>query len=159
VVGSGSDRAELEALAGRLGIADRVRILSGVPDRDLPACYNLAELYLGLSRQTASAVEGFGISLVEASACAVPVIAGRTGGIPDAVREGESGHLVDPENPDAVARTVRSLLADPAERRRLGAGGRRLVEAHLNWDRVARDLCSIGEEFSRDGAPARRGGR
>jgi phosphatidylinositol alpha-1,6-mannosyltransferase len=159
VVGSGADREELEALAASLGIADRVRILSGVPDRDLPAFYNLAGLYLGLSRQSARAVEGFGISLVEASACGVPVVAGRTGGIPEAVREGETGRLVDPEDPVAVARVVRELLANPDERRRLGAGGRRLVEARLNWDRVARGLGAIGEEFSRGGVTGRRGGR
>jgi phosphatidyl-myo-inositol dimannoside synthase len=159
VVGSGADREALEALAAGLGIADRVRILSGVPDRDLPSFYNLAGLYLGLSRQSACAVEGFGISLVEASACGVPVVAGRTGGIPDAVTEGETGRLVDPEDPVAVAGVVRGLLADPDGRRRLGAGGRRLVEARLNWDRVARDLRAIGEEFSRGGVTGRRGGR
>ena len=159
VVGSGGQRAELEALAARLGIADRVRILSGVPDRDLPALYNHAELYLGLSRRSTVAVEGFGISLVEASACGVPVVAGRTGGIPDAVREGESGRLVDPEDLEAVTSAVRLLLADQAEQRRLGDGGRRLVESHLNWDRVARELCGIGEEFSRNGATTRPGGR
>ena len=159
VVGSGADRAELESLAEQLGVGERVRILSGVPDRELPAFYNLADLYLGLSRQSGRAVEGFGISLVEASACGVPVVAGRTGGIPDAVREAETGCLVDPGDLDGITRTVRALLQDPSQRQRLGSGGRRLVEAHLNWDRVARELCAIGEEFSRNGATRPRGGR
>jgi len=159
IVGSGADRAELEALAARHGVADRVHILSGVPDRDLPAFYNLAGLYLGLSRQSPRAVEGFGISLVEASSCGVAVVAGRTGGIPDAVRDGETGRLVDPGDFGAVVATVRDLLGDEAERRLLGAGGRKLVEAHLNWDRVARELRAIGEEFSRDRPPGGRGGR
>jgi len=147
VVGSGADRAELEALAARLGVGDRFRILSGIPDRELPAFYNLAEVYLGLSRQSERAVEGFGISLVEAAACGVPVVAGRTGGIPDAVREGESACLVDPDDPEVIASTVRALLQDPAERHR------------LNWDRVARELCALGDALSRDGAPHPRGGR
>ena len=159
VVGSGADRAELEALAARLGVGDRVRILSGIPDRELPAFYNLAELYLGLSRQSERTVEGFGISLVEASACGVPVVAGRTGGIPDAVREGETGRLMDPYDPEAIASTVRALLRDADERHRLGTGGRRLVESYLNWDRVARELCAMGEEFSRDGATRPPAGR
>ena len=159
VVGSGADQVELESLARELGVGERVRILPGVPDRELPAFYNLAELYLGLSRQSERAVEGFGISLVEASACGVPVVAGRTGGIPDAVREGETGRLVDPADLDAITRTVRALLQDPSERQRLGTGGRRLVEGHLNWDRVARELCAIGEEFSRNGATRQRGER
>lgn len=155
VVGSGSDRAELESMAVRYGVGDRLRILSGVPDRDLPALYNMAEVYLGLSRQSERAVEGFGISLVEASACGIPVVAGRTGGIPDAVLEGESGWLVDAGDAVAIAGTVRGLLADEAERRRLGAGGRKLVETHLNWDRVAQQLRAIGEEFSRAGKAIR----
>ena len=159
VVGSGDDRTELEAMAVRYGIADRVRILSGVPDRDLPALYNLAQLYLGLSRQSERAVEGFGISLVEASACGIPVVAGRTGGIPDAVREGESGRLVDAGDAVGIAGTVRGLLADESERRRLGAGGRHLVETHLNWDRVAQELRAIGEEFSPAGKTIRPAGR
>ena len=91
-------------------------------------------------------VEGFGISLAEASACGIPVVAGRSGGIPEAVRDGETGMLVDAERPDAVAEALRGLLADEALRRRLGAGGRRAVVEHYNWDRVAADLARIGHE-------------
>ena len=86
---------------------DRVRFLTDVPDRDLPALYNTAEIYLGVSRLMEQRVEGFGISLAEASACGVPVIAGRSGGIPAAVRDGETGLLVDAERAEAVARGAR----------------------------------------------------
>ncbi len=104
VVGSGADQARARGAGGPArGRATGSGSCPGIPDRDLPAFYNLAELYLGLSRQSERAVEGFGISLVEASACGVPVVAGRTGGIPDAVREGETGRLVDAEDPEAIA--------------------------------------------------------
>jgi phosphatidylinositol alpha-1,6-mannosyltransferase len=147
VVGAGEEQEALAAEARELGVADRVRFLTDVPDRDLPALYNCAELYLGISRLMAQRVEGFGISLAEASACGVPVIAGRSGGIPAAVRDGETGVLVDAERPDAVAEEVARLLDDPALRARLGAAGRQAVERHNNWDRVTADLRRIGHEL------------
>ena len=92
-------------------------------------------------------VEGFGISLAEASACGVPVIAGRSGGIPAAVRDGETGLLVDAERVEGVVDAVGRLLADPPLRARLGAAGRRAVESHYNWNRVTSDLRRIGHEL------------
>jgi phosphatidyl-myo-inositol dimannoside synthase len=147
VVGSGEEEEALAAEARDLGVADRVRFLTDVPDRDLPALYNCAELYLGVSRMIEQRVEGFGISLAEASACGVPVIAGRSGGIPAAVRDGDTGLLVTAEQPDAVAEAVGRLLDDPLLRARLGAAGRREAERHYNWDRVTADLRRIGHEL------------
>jgi phosphatidylinositol alpha-1,6-mannosyltransferase len=146
IVGSGEERQALVAEAGALGVADRVRFLTRVPDRDLPGLYNTAEIYLGVSRLMEQRVEGFGISLVEASACGVPVVAGWSGGIPEAVRDGETGLLVEAEQPEAVAAALRRLLADGALRRRLGGAGRRAVESYYNWERVAADLARIGHE-------------
>ena len=146
VVGSGIKLAELRQLAEELGVAARVRFLTDVPDRDLPGLYNVAELYLGVSRPVELMAEGFGISLSEASACGLPVIGGSAGGIPDAVRDGETGLLVDGADAGAVVSAVRRLLADAELARRLGAGGRRAVETYYNWDRVAADVVRIGRE-------------
>jgi phosphatidylinositol alpha-1,6-mannosyltransferase len=106
-------------------------------------------VYVGASRYHDLLVEGFGISLVEASASGVAVVGGRSGGVADAVREGETGLLVDPEQPAAVAAAVNRLLADEALRRSMGDAGRRAVETYYNWDRVSRDLIRIDEEFRR----------
>jgi phosphatidylinositol alpha-1,6-mannosyltransferase len=152
VVGSGEEREALEAEARELGVADQVRFLTDVPDRDLPALYNCADIYLGVSRLMEQRVEGFGISLAEASACGIPVIAGRSGGTSAAVRDGETGLLVDADGVDPVVEAVSGLLGDPARRARLGAAGRRAVESHYNWDRVTGDLRRIGHEL---GAAAR----
>jgi phosphatidylinositol alpha-1,6-mannosyltransferase len=146
VVGQGEERVSLEEEARALGVGDRVRFLTDVPDRDLPALYNAAEIYLGVSRLMERRVEGFGISLAEASACGVPVVAGRSGGIPEGVRHGETGLLVDAERAEAVTAALRRLLDDHGLRRRLGHAGRRAVEEHYNWDRVAADLVRIGQE-------------
>jgi phosphatidylinositol alpha-1,6-mannosyltransferase len=147
VVGSGEEQEALAAEARDLGVADLVRFLTDVPDRDLPALYNTAEVYLGISRLMEQRVEGFGISLAEASACGIPVVAGRSGGIPAAVRDGETGLLVDAERPEAVAEALSCLLDDAALRARLGAAGRRAVETRFNWDRVTDDLVRIGHEL------------
>ena len=153
VVGSGEELDALEEEARQLGVGDRVRFLTGVPDSDLPALYNCADVYLGVSRLMEQRVEGFGISIAEASACGVPVVAGRSGGIPEAVRDGETGFLVDAEGPAAVAEAVVRLLDDRELRARLGAAGRRAVETYYNWDRVADDLARLGRELAQRAMP------
>ena len=120
-----------------------MHFLADMSDVDLPLAYALAEVYVGVSRLTARDVEGFGIALLEASASGKPVVAGRSGGMPDAVREGETGLLVDPEDAESVARTIEALLEDPARGRALGAAGRRAVESFYNWPRVVADLRAI----------------
>lgn len=147
VAGSGPEREHLEKLARQTGVGDKVRFLGQVDDRDLPALYNTAAVYVGASRRAARiGVEGFGISLVEASACGLPVVAGDSGGVADAVRNGETGLLVPPEEPAAFADAITRLLAEPGLAARFGAAGRRAVESYFNWDRVVRDLRAIESE-------------
>jgi phosphatidylinositol alpha-1,6-mannosyltransferase len=148
VAGKGPERERLKKLAHKIGVADRVKFLGEVSESDLPALYNLASVYVGASRRAERlGVEGFGISLVEASACGLPVVAGRSGGIPDAVREGETGFLIPPEDPAAIAEVVTRLLGDTELAGRVGKAGRRAVETYYNWDRVVRDLRAIEDEF------------
>jgi phosphatidyl-myo-inositol dimannoside synthase len=139
-IGSGPQAAELRELAAALGVGERFHLLQGVPDEDLSALYNVGTLYVGLSRRMGLQVEGFGISLTEASASGLPVLGGRSGGVEDAVREGETGLLVDPESVDEAAAAIRRLLGDAELSRRLGAGGRRAAETYFNWSRVTADL-------------------
>jgi len=156
VAGVGERRPHFERLVAELGLGDAVRFLGAVPDADLPALYNAADLYVGASRRHELLVEGFGISLVEASACGLAVVGGRSGGVPDAVRDGETGLLVDPDDPLAVAAGINRLLDDPELRRRFGAAGRRAVETYYNWDRVAADLIRIDAAFRTPARPAAR---
>ena len=148
VAGVGIRRGYLEALITELGLGEAaVRLLGFVPDEELPALYNAADVFVLDSRRFDLLVEGFGIAIVEASACGLPVVGGRSGGIPEAMRDGETGLLVDPEAPAAVAAAVCQLLADGEMRRRMGAAGRSAVEQYYNWDRVAADLIAIDREF------------
>lgn len=158
VAGAGPYRAALESLAADLGVAGRLHLLGSVAEGDVPALYNLADVYLGVSRRADRAgVEGFGIALIEASACGVPVVGGASGGIPDAVRDGETGILIPPEDDEALASAVASLLDDRELAGRFGAAGRAAVERYFNWDRVVRQLREMAAETAPPGRRRRRG--
>lgn len=86
--------------------------------------------------------------MVEASGSGIPVVGGRSGGVPDAVRDGETGLLVEPTAVEEIAEGVAMLLEDTALAHRLGDGGRRAVEQYYNWDRVAKDLRRLGDEVT-----------
>jgi phosphatidylinositol alpha-1,6-mannosyltransferase len=85
-------------------------------------------------------VEGFGLVFLEANACGRPVVGARAGGVTDAIRDGETGLLVPPGDPPALAAALVRLLADPGLAARLGQQGRAYVEREGNWDRVAERL-------------------
>jgi phosphatidyl-myo-inositol dimannoside synthase len=149
VVGSGKKRKEYQKLAEELRIADHVRFVGNVPEAELPAVFNLATAYVGVSRRAdGSRVEGFGVAMAEASACGLPVVAGQSGGLAEAVRDGETGLVVDPDDPDAVAAALKRLLGDQLLARRLGQSGRKAIETYYNWDRVIRDLRDIESQVS-----------
>ncbi|HXM37760.1 MAG TPA: glycosyltransferase family 4 protein [Gemmatimonadales bacterium] len=151
IAGVGACRPYLEQLVAELGLGDAVHFLGFVPESDLPALYNSADVFALASRRHDLLVEGFGIAAVEASASGLAVLAGREAGLPDAVRDGETGILVDPYDPAAVAAGLNRLLGDEPLRRRLGNAGRRAVERHFNWDRVARDFEAIEAELRAPG--------
>jgi phosphatidylinositol alpha-1,6-mannosyltransferase len=111
----------------------------------LPAHYSMATLFVQLSRETGryDGLEGFGLSLLEAASFGVPSVAGRSGGVSEAVAEGESGLLVPPEDAQAFAAQVESLLSRPAELRRLADGARRWAASHP-WEASVRCLRSLG---------------
>jgi phosphatidylinositol alpha-1,6-mannosyltransferase len=149
VVGRGAYADALRSLADELGVADRFHLITDVGDEELPGAFAMAEIYLGLSRESGLDAEGFGIALLEAGASGVPVVAGASGGIADAVSDGETGVLVTPGDPEPAADAVRHLLADPALARRLGDAGRDRVLARFTWQRVVDDLRSIAAELGR----------
>ena len=147
VVGSGSDRERLVALAGSLGVGDRVHFVGQLNDVDLADAYATATAYVGMSRlDSAINVEGFGISFVEASASGAPVIAGDSGGVRSAVRDGHTGFVVPAEDVGAAAAAAARILDDRELQERMGASGRTLVESHYNWDRVAVETRSFVEQ-------------
>ena len=121
-----------------------------IPDSDLPEAYATATVYLGASRVDNEVnVEGFGISFLEASSSGVPVVAGDSGGVRSAVRDGETGIVVSPTDVDAMSGAIAEFLRDESKRRRFGEAGRRAVETHYNWDRVASVTRAFALEVTR----------
>jgi phosphatidylinositol alpha-1,6-mannosyltransferase len=146
IVGKGPERARLEALIAEHGLAEHVRITPYLGDDFAMAQhYRASDLYIMFSKTIVDrrgvALEGFGISYIDASAVGIPVIGGRSGGVPSAVVDGVTGFLVDPEGPEPVhelAARMTELLRDEALRRRMGCAGQERVFASLTWDATAR---------------------
>ncbi len=140
IVGEGGEERRLRDLAQEIGVRDRVVFAGAMRDDELPEAYATSTIYLGASRVDLEVnAEGFGISFLEASASGLPVVAGDSGGVRSAVRDGETGVVVPPTDIDAITTALRGYLADDERRRATGAAGRRAVETHYNWDRVARE--------------------
>jgi phosphatidylinositol alpha-1,6-mannosyltransferase len=126
IAGDGRDRARLEARAHRLGLDARVRFLGRVPDDALPAVYRCGDVFAMTCRERWGGLEaeGFGIVFLEAAASGVPAIAGRSGGSQEAVIDGTTGFVVDPDDVTVLAHRIERLLVDPTLRSRMAAAAR-----------------------------------
>ena len=119
--------------------------MDSVSDSELPEIYRQATIFVMPARAEyhAGSVEGFGIVYLEAGASGLPVVAARTGGAAEAVLANETGLLVPPDDPPALALALARLLDDGALRQRMGRAGRRWIEREMNWDRAAQQFLSI----------------
>ena len=142
LVGGGPHRPALQRLAERAGVADEVVFTGSVPGPDLPAHYAAGDVFAMpcRTRRGGLDVEGLGIVYLEASATGLPVVAGRSGGAPDAVLDGSTGRVIDGRNVDEVVHAVAGLLKDPATAAAMGAVGRAWVQREWRWDTVAARL-------------------
>lgn len=126
LVGGGPDATRLRTLAAAHGVAGHVVFAGAVPAAELPGYHAVGDVFALPCRTRGGGldVEGLGIVLLEASAAGVPVVAGDSGGAPETVREGVTGHVVGGRDPDALVDALAGLLADPARARSTGAAGR-----------------------------------
>ena len=142
VAGDGELRSSLESEA-RAMLGDRVRFLGWV--QDLPALYGALDVVALTSR-----LEGTPLALIEAAASGTPAVATAVGGVPEVVRDRETGLLVPPRDPVAVAAQLITLLEDPEGARRMGAEGARWVRDRFSEERLADDLVLLyGELMAR----------
>lgn len=152
LVGDGHHEGELRRLAVELGVASQVVFAGNLTDSELAEAYATSTVYLGLSRIDREInAEGFGISFLEAAASGIPSVAGNSGGVSSAVRNNETGFLVPPLDVKAAAAKVRSLLVDAALQESMGTAGRKAVETHFNWERVARDTRQFTADVVQQG--------
>src|SRR5205823_745017 len=128
--GDGAYRPTLERRAAELGVADRVIFLGKRPD--VPAILTTANVVCHPSH-----AEGLPNALLEAAAAAKPMVATRVGGIPELVRDGESGFLVPPRDPPALTRALRVVLSNPERASAMGQAARAQVEREFTLSRMA----------------------
>ena len=140
--GDGRERHHLERLAAD-SLVD-VRVFGRVSDDDRAALLGAADVFVMACRNRWGGLEqeGFGIVFLEAAAFGVPQVAGDSGGAPEAVLDGVTGLVVkDPSDPGAVAEAIRTLLADPPLRRRMGRAARKRVQESFDTDVLASRLA------------------
>lgn len=150
IVGKGRDEQYLKDLTRDLKLDHNVKFMEFTPDRNiLREIYNLCEVMVMVSRpvEREPAGEGFGIAFLEANACGKPVIAGRGGGMPEAVVENQTGLLVDAENELEVQGALRTILRDKQLARRLGEAGRRRVREELSCRQAAEKVFNIAVDL------------
>ncbi|MFD7460386.1 MULTISPECIES: glycosyltransferase family 4 protein [unclassified Streptomyces] len=145
IVGGGPYEKDLRRLARETGVAGSVRFTGAVPWAELPAHYGAGDVFAMpcRTRRGGLDVEGLGIVYLEASATGLPVVAGDSGGAPDAVLDGETGWVVRGGDPEEAADRIVTLLGDAELRRRMGERGRRWVEEKWRWDLLAEDLRTL----------------
>jgi phosphatidyl-myo-inositol dimannoside synthase len=153
VVGEGSLRGSLESLARATGVSDLVQFAGAVSDAERDALLAAADVFAMPSRLPADGLagEGFGIVYLEAGARGLPVVAGAVGGALDAVVDGQTGLLVDPNDHVAVAHAIAGLLADPARADALGRAGAEHARRHA-WPAVAERLEGLLRQVAAEGA-------
>jgi len=152
LVGEGPELDTLHRQAEHLGLGSpsevtgRVPVIfvGAVPWPEVPAYIDAADVFVMLCRSHwLGFAEGFGIVFLEAAACGKPVIVGRSGGAPEAVLNGVSGYVVNPNDIDQIAARIIELLKDPEKAREMGARGRSWVTRKHTWDKTARELAQI----------------
>lgn len=141
VVGIGPHETKLRKEVRRLKLENHVRFLGKVSEEALVFLYNACRVFVMPSREISEGghIEGLGIVYLEANACGKPVMGGRSGGVAEAIQEGETGFLIDPENPEEIAEKVTFLLSHPETARQMGARGLRRVKENFNWDRYTEE--------------------
>lgn len=145
LVGGGPERSRLGGLATELGVAPAVRFTGAMPWTEIPPYVDLADVFAMpcRTRRFGFEPEALGIVTLEAAAAGKPVVVGDSGGASDTVRHGETGYLVDPYNPIAVAVRLIELLTDPARAKAMGAAGCDWVHSEWTWSHTGATLRSL----------------
>jgi len=148
--GSGPMMENWKKLAKEKGVEDKVIFTGYISDKDLPKYYAMCDVFVmpSIELDNEGEVEGFGIAFLEANACGKPVIGGKSGGMSDAIIEGETGLLVNPHNKEEIKEKIIEVLKNPSLAESLGRKGRERIERELSWQKVAQRIVKemIGNE-------------
>ena len=145
MVGEGPYRKDLTKMVEKLNLSDAVTFIGRIQYKELPRYICAGDIFAMPSRSRLAGleVEGLGIVYLEASSCALPVIAGRSGGAPDAVDEGVTGFSVDGTSPTEVSQAIIKLFDDPISAKAMGAAGRSWIIEKWRWEIWAKEFNSL----------------
>jgi phosphatidyl-myo-inositol dimannoside synthase len=145
LAGEGPQQAALQARVRSLGPGAQVVLAGRIDWADLAAAYSAMDVFAMpcRTRLFGTDVEGLGIVYLEAQACGVPAITGRSGGAPETVRDGETGIVVDGRDRRHLRTAIASLLTDPERRQAMGSAGRAWVEGRWSWEIIADRFAAL----------------
>ena len=151
LVGGGPAETSLRRAIAAHGLGRSVVLAGPVAPENLPGHYAAGDVFAMPCRTRLAGldVEGLGMVFLEAAACGRPVVAGTSGGAPETVLEGVTGHVVDPRSPTALARVLAGLLDDPERGRAMGKAGRRWVEQRWSWPTIGAGFAELLEPGQR----------
>lgn len=138
LAGDGPEAENIRSAIKETHAEKQVKMLGRISDADRNLLLNTADIFIQPNIHVPGDLEGFGIAVIEATACGRPVIASNLEGLKDAVRHNESGLLVEPGNPEAFEKAIKRLITDEDERQALGERALRYTETHYHWNIIAR---------------------
>ena len=145
VGGSGELQGHYMDMAVRLGLSKNVEFLGRIPEETLPECYNRCDAFILPS--VSAKQEGFGIVLLEAMACAKPVISTEIVGVAEDVKRSDAGRIIQPKDAGALAQAILEVFRNKEEAGEMGRRGRRLVEEKYTWEKVGKEMVRIYKEL------------
>jgi phosphatidylinositol alpha-1,6-mannosyltransferase len=149
VAGDGPDRKNIESAIEETGSSDRVKLLGYVSDETRNILFNTADLFIQPNIRVEGDMEGFGISVIEAASCELPVIASRLEGLQDAIQDGKNGILVETENSESFVFIITELMNDKPHLKNLGKQARQYVIDNYAWKNIAKLYLSTLEKVAK----------
>lgn len=145
IVGSGPQENELRLLTRSLGIEEQIIFTGSISSEEVPVYLNSFDIFLALSES-----EGLSVSVMEASACQLPVIVSDVGGLPETLVNGKTGFVVPRNNPEEAAERIMQLAHNPTLRKEMGEAGRQFVMVNYEWGKNADNMERLYEEVVKE---------
>lgn len=146
IVGDGNLEKKLKQIAKDLNIAEKTIFTGRISHEEVPTYQNMLDVSVSVS---VSNSESFGVAIIEASACAKPVVVSNVGGLPEVVDDGVTGIIVPPRDPEATADAIERLILDRTLREQMGQAGRKKVEQLYAWDSNVKNMIDLYETLLR----------
>lgn len=148
VAGDGPDRENIEKAIIKNNLSDRVKMLGFVSNDSRNILFNTCDIFIQPNIKIPGDMEGFGISVIEAASCELPVVASKLEGLKDAIKDNQNGFLIEPYDSQEYAEKISALLADDIYRKQFGKKARKFVIENYSWEKISKKyLEEIGNSL------------